>query len=51
MADITLCENLNCPSRRDCYRVQCTPNPLWQSYALFVYDEETGKCEDFIQYW
>ena len=50
MADMTMCENENCPLRSDCYRVQCTPNPLWQSYSFYVYDETKG-CEDYIQYW
>jgi predicted RNA-binding Zn-ribbon protein involved in translation (DUF1610 family) len=51
MADFTLCQNKNCPSKKDCYRYQCTPNPIYQSYSLFVYNEEAGKCEDFVQYW
>lgn len=51
MADITLCSNDNCPRRKECYRAQCTPNPQYQSYSLFIYDGKTGKCEDFVKYW
>ena len=49
MADMTMCNNDKCPLRSDCYRAQCTPNPLWQSYSFYVYDEVNG-CQDYIQY-
>jgi len=50
MPDITMCSNSNCPQRNSCYRAQATPNPLWQSYSLYIYDDVSG-CEDYIKYW
>ena len=51
MADMTLCNNSNCPRREECYRAQCTPSCDYQSYSVFVFDLETGRCGDFIKYW
>ena len=50
MSDITMCSNEQCPLRNDCYLVQTTPNPLWQSYSLYIYDDING-CEDYTKYW
>ena len=45
MPDITMCQNNRCPSRKKCYRFMAKPNPYWQAYTIFIYDEEAGGCE------
>lgn len=37
MADITMCNNTLCPLAGNCYRVQATPNHMWQSFTMFEY--------------
>lgn len=32
MADITMCDNKECPRRDSCYRFTAVPNPYRQSY-------------------
>lgn len=48
MPDITLCLNLDCPSRSHCYRATATPNECRQSYAGFTPKTGEDKCE---MYW
>lgn len=54
MPDITMCSNVNCPVREQCYRYRAKPDEHWQSYSDF--EPETGadrdwnfvvKCEHF----
>jgi len=47
MPDISMCLNRKCPSRNECYRYRAQPNEWRQSYAAFMDDPETGKCESF----
>jgi len=49
MPDISMCGNKNCPSFFSCYRAMATPNPHRQAYSGFMFDPETGKCEQFIE--
>jgi hypothetical protein len=48
MADIAMCQNDDCPSAKQCYRHEATPNPWRQSYMEFKPDA-SGKCKHFIQ--
>ena len=48
MPDISMCANMTCPLKEDCYRFKAVPNPHRQSYAGFKPDEE-GKCDHFCK--
>ena len=45
MPDISMCLNVECPSRFDCYRYMAEPKDQ-QDYMGFSYDE-SGKCDSF----
>jgi hypothetical protein len=48
MPDITLCVNKECPLAPTCYRHNCTPDPIHQSYARFE-PKEDGECEYYLE--
>lgn len=48
MPDITMCANVDCPKRGECYRFRATPSER-QSYSNFKPDEVTGVCNAFSQ--
>lgn len=45
MPDISMCKNIECLKRLDCYRFMATPS-CYQSYADFKPDAD-GNCEYF----
>ena len=45
MPDITLCNNSTCTNKLKCYRYTAVPNELYQSYARFEQEDESGRCE------
>lgn len=45
MADIAKCVNETCPSKNTCYRYTVQAHPMWQSYGLFQWDKNTGRCD------
>jgi hypothetical protein len=48
MADLTMCDRDECPSRDECYRHTAEPNPWRQSYFAPPYAAIVGgKCEYF----
>ena len=47
MPDISMCQNDSCPSRHQCTRYMAIPNPHRQTYASFMWDMDSGKCEYF----
>jgi len=47
MADISKCENEECPSKLQCYRYTVEANEYWQTYADFEVKEGEDKCEYF----
>jgi hypothetical protein len=47
MADITMCQNKTCPSRKLCYRFTCKPDPDYQSYSDFKPKKGEKRCENF----
>jgi hypothetical protein len=47
MADISMCDNYNCPSNKYCYRFTATPNKYGQSYASFTLEEDEMSCSYF----
>lgn len=50
MADITMCDRKECPSKDKCYRFTAEPNPYRQSYFAPPYPEIIGdSCEYFTQ--
>tara|TARA_R110000744_G_scaffold344063_1_gene449306 strand:+ start:194 stop:385 length:192 start_codon:yes stop_codon:yes gene_type:complete len=48
MADISMCSNSTCPSRKECYRFRAIANPHRQSQASFKPDEGKKKCDYFM---
>ncbi len=51
MPDISLCTNQECPLKRDCFRFNAIPNPLYQSIMKYTFYVENGKtkCDDMIK--
>lgn len=45
MADITMCNNANCPLSGNCYRKQAAPNKHWQSIQHFNFEVGIGGAE------
>lgn len=45
MADITMCDGINCPLRETCYRFKAKPDKYGQSYFVKVPVDNDGKCE------
>lgn len=45
MADITMCQNKDCPLKETCYRFKAIPSPYRQVYSDFKF--ENGKCKDY----
>lgn len=51
MADITMCEGVDCPKKDNCYRHKAIANPYRQSYFIVIpFDKETKECEYFWLY-
>lgn len=49
MADISMCEGVNCPINKECYRHTAPVNQHWQAYFVIVpYDHTTKLCD---MYW
>lgn len=44
MPDISMCANKNCYVKEKCYRYTAVPNPYYQSFATFDYDDSQGSC-------
>ena len=50
MPDITMCANLACPRRHECWRAMAIPDGQRQSYAVFKYtvsDDGEFFCREF----
>jgi len=48
MADITMCEGIECPLKEKCYRYTAPANEYWQAYFTEVpYDIESEECEHY----
>ena len=47
MADISMCQNTECPSRLECYRFTAKPNPWRQAYMDFKLLDGADKCDSF----
>jgi hypothetical protein len=52
MADITMCTQKSCPNAKNCYRIQATPNPYYQSMNTFGYTTlingvEVFRCDNY----
>lgn len=48
MPDITMCKTDICPKKKTCYRFITTPDPHYQSYAMFT--EVCMKDNEYINY-
>lgn len=49
-ADITMCQNHNCPLKMRCYRYTAKADPHWQSYFMATplkVEKGVAKCEYF----
>lgn len=50
MADIAMCLDTRCPSKRLCKRYESSvtiPNLHYQLYAAFQHSHNAGKCADY----
>lgn len=48
MADITMCNQPDCPRHQACYRYMARPSILWQSYFACDPREADGSCDEFL---
>jgi len=46
MPDISMCVDVKCPSRNDCYRYMATPTQPMQTYAGFQHEPDS-KCDEY----
>lgn len=44
MPDISMCDNINCKLKENCYRFKAIPNKYHQSYNNFILDKK-GNCK------
>lgn len=47
MADISMCEDRQCPAKDYCYRFTAHPSPMWQSYGVFNREDDADNCDMF----
>lgn len=49
MADISMCQNKDCPLRKNCYRYRAIPSEFWQSYVVVEpeINQDGAKCDWF----
>jgi len=47
MPDISMCNNLSCPSNKYCYRFTATPTEYRQAYASFTLEDDEMSCSHF----
>lgn len=45
MSDISMCNDIFCPVKDNCYRFTAEPSYFTQSYSNFTY---TDKCDHFL---
>jgi hypothetical protein len=48
MADITKCIDVDCPSKKTCYRYTAPESEHYQSYGKFNREEDEDNCS---MYW
>lgn len=46
MPDITMCQDVECPKRKECYRYTAIPDNLMQSY--FTVSPRITDCDYFM---
>lgn len=46
MPDISMCQNMTCPKKENCYRFTAAPG-RYQSYTSFTPDEK-GECSYYM---
>jgi predicted amidophosphoribosyltransferase len=49
MADITMCDNEECPLKMSCFRYRAKPSPYWQPY--YVINESSPVGDECIYQW
>lgn len=50
MPDISMCQNVRCPSRTTCRRSAdsgTVPDAYAQAYSVFIHSHSTGRCENY----
>ena len=47
MADIAKCNDIHCPSRKNCYRFTAPASDVWQSYGSFNREQDADNCDMF----
>ncbi len=48
MPDISMCQDKDCPSSKNCFRFMAIPYPYQQSYADFQRKKNAKKCSNFM---
>lgn len=48
MADITMCDDKDCPMRTKCYRFTAPVNQWRQSYFMSTPRKEFEACEEYV---
>ncbi len=49
MPDMSMCRNIRCPSRMECYRYRMVANKLSQSISGYVHRHADGRCDSFLK--
>lgn len=47
MSDIAKCLDVDCPSKKMCYRYTAPESEFWQSYCDFNREEDANNCDMF----
>ena len=47
MADIAKCNDIHCPSRKNCYRFTAPASEVWQTYGEFNREADADNCDMF----
>jgi len=48
MPDISMCKNIHCTLKEQCYRYRAIPNNPYQSWSGFEQDKN-GNCDYFME--
>ena len=47
MSDISMCKNVGCKFKKDCYRFTAKPDKIWQTYGEFNCKDKVGIDTSF----
>jgi len=49
MSDISMCKNVGCKFKKDCYRFTAKPDKIWQTYGEFNCKDKVGIDTFFLK--